>query len=148
MRRESIAHCSLGRRVSTDRRREYPRSTEMSERTRPLCARERKFSNSPNQVRKFSSFVHQSKKSVGFESFRGRQLSYVRAGKLPSVPSNKRKRGASSTNWGDKKRICPHAGLNYGPPVYKTGALPLSYKGFETGNEISNQVLDQSAVLT
>ena len=24
---------------------------------------------------------------------------------------------------------CPHAGSNYGPSVYKTDALPLSYKG-------------------
>ena len=24
---------------------------------------------------------------------------------------------------------CPHAGSNYGPSVYKTDALPLSYTG-------------------
>ena len=29
-----------------------------------------------------------------------------------------------------KMFFCPHAGLNYGPSVYKTNALPLSYKGF------------------
>ncbi len=28
-----------------------------------------------------------------------------------------------------KKKECLHAGSNYGPPVYKTGALPLSYRG-------------------
>lgn len=28
-----------------------------------------------------------------------------------------------------KLQICPHAGSNYRPPVYKTGALPLSYRG-------------------
>ena len=31
------------------------------------------------------------------------------------------------------KSRCPHAGSNYGPPVYKTGALPLSYKGAVEG---------------
>lgn len=32
------------------------------------------------------------------------------------------------------KKKCPHEGLNYGPSVYRTGALPLSYKmsKFET----------------
>ena len=29
-----------------------------------------------------------------------------------------------------KNEKCPHAGSNYGPSVYKTDALPLSYRGF------------------
>ena len=31
----------------------------------------------------------------------------------------------------EEKKRCLHAGSNYGPPVYKTGALPLSYRGLQ-----------------
>ena len=34
------------------------------------------------------------------------------------------------------RKNCPHAGSNYRPPVYKTGALPLSYKGINDGNNL------------
>ncbi len=37
----------------------------------------------------------------------------------------------NSNGINNEKKRCPHAGLNYGPPVYKTGALPLSYRGSE-----------------
>ena len=30
----------------------------------------------------------------------------------------------------NEPKKCPHAGSNYGPSVYKTDALPLSYTGF------------------
>ena len=43
------------------------------------------------------------------------------------------------TNEYNNKKRCLHAGSNYGPPVYKTGALPLSYRGFEQGS-FSNEI--------
>ncbi|AES94033.1 hypothetical protein MTR_5g010130 [Medicago truncatula] len=46
-------------------------------------------------------------------------------------------------------QTCPHAGSNYGPPVYKTGALPLSYKviPFNSKNERGLNLASSSIVL-
>ena len=47
-----------------------------------------------------------------------------------------------------KKKHCPHAGSNYGPPVYKTGALPLSYKGNLLDNSLNYLINGRYKILT